>query len=91
MRSVPTQVPAAERARWLEELSDALNAAHQLMISLDLGREQQSEARELYLRIGAARFEVQSLRLSRSLHPRDEKGPEWTENLPWERRFGTAD
>ena len=85
MVRVPTEVPAVERARWLAELSDALNAAHELVITLNCHGERRAEARELYLRIEAARFEVQSLRLSRSLSQRDAKGPEWFDPPPWER------
>jgi hypothetical protein len=85
MFSVPAEEPAAERARWLADLSDALNAAHELLFDLDVGAQQRLEARELYWRIEAARLEVQSLRLSRSLMPRDEKDPEWSESIPWQR------
>jgi hypothetical protein len=78
------QVTAAERAIWLAELSSALDAARHLMRRLDLTADQHAEAIELHLRIEAARFEVQSLRLSRSLRPRDDDGPKWTESAPWE-------
>lgn len=81
MHSVPTEAPAARRARWLAELSEALNEAHQLLIGLDIRPEQRGEARELYLRIEAARLEVQSLRLSRSLNARENKGSERIEFL----------
>ena len=83
--SVPTEVPAVERARWLAEISDALNAAHELVMTLNWHGEQRAEARELFLQIEAARFEVRSLRLSRSLSQRDPKGPEWVDSPPGER------
>lgn len=83
MCSVPTEVPAAERARWLAEISEALNDAHRVLGQLQLSEEDEAEARELHLRIQAARFEVQSLRLSRSLNPREESDPKWTEPAPW--------
>lgn len=76
MCSVPTKVPAAERARWLAELSEALDQAHQVLAHLDLPVDRRAEAVELLTRIGAARFEAQSLRLSRSLNPRDQNDPE---------------
>ena len=82
MGSVPAQVPAAERARWLAEVAEALNDARQLLVGLDLPSESRAEARELYLRIEAARFEVQSLQLSRSLNPRNENDPKRM-NLVW--------
>jgi hypothetical protein len=83
--SVPIEIPAAERARWLAELSEALNGAHRVIRCLDLQSHQREEAIELYLRIEAARLEVQSLRLSRSLTPRQEIHPDWNELPPWER------
>lgn len=83
MCSVPTEVPAAERARWLAEVSEALNEAHRILSQLHLSQEDEATARELYLRIQAARLEVQSLRLSRSLNPREETDPRWTGPAPW--------
>jgi hypothetical protein len=82
--SVPTEVPPAERARWLAELSDALNDAHDLVVGLELRGEQRADALELYLRIEAARLEVQSLRLSRSVQPRHEATPKWMGSQPWQ-------
>lgn len=76
--SVPTEVPAAARARWLAEISEALNEAHQLLVELQLPAERRLEVRELFVRIEAVRREVQSLRLSRSLNPRAENGPKGT-------------
>lgn len=82
--SVPTEVSAAERARWLAELSDALNEAHRILTRLDLPQDHHDEACELHLRIEAARLEVQSLRLSRSLNPRKEIGSQRIELPPWQ-------
>jgi hypothetical protein len=76
-------VPAVERARWLAELSDALNGANRLLAQLNLRAEQHLLARELHLRIEAARLEVQSLQLSRSLRPREESDPKWIGFQPW--------
>ena len=81
MCSVPIEVPAAQRALWLAELSEALDCARRLLIELDIPSHRRAEARELYLRIEAARFEVQALRLSRSLNPRPDNGPDRT--YPW--------
>jgi hypothetical protein len=80
--SVPSAVPAAERARWLAELSEALDEARHLLINLDLQVEQRAEAHDLFLRIEALKFEVQSLRLSRSLNPRAQTDPNRTSCLP---------
>lgn len=76
--SVPTQVPAAERAKWLADLAEALNEAHGLVMSIDLSGDERAEILELYVRIEAARLEVQSLRLRPSFQPRRDFGPEWT-------------
>jgi hypothetical protein len=81
--SVPTEVPAAERARWLAELAEALTDAHELLHCLSFVAHEEALASELYLRIGGARLEVQSLRLSRSLNGRRETCPEWTEADLW--------
>jgi len=84
MLGVPAEMAAAERARWLADLSDALNQAHELLVNLDLDGKRRLEARELHWRIEAARLEVQSLRLSRSVTQRPEKAPEWIDSLPWQ-------
>jgi hypothetical protein len=84
MCSVPTKVPtAAERAQWLADVADALNSAQKLIASLNLNGERRADALELYLRIEAARLEVQSLRLSRHLQARSEIAPKWTGSQPW--------
>jgi hypothetical protein len=82
--SVPIQVPAAARARWLAELSYALDQTRDIMTRLDLNGGQRTEAIELFFRIEAARLEVQSLRLSRSLQPRRNTDPNWTGSVPWD-------
>jgi hypothetical protein len=81
MFSVPTEVPAADRAGWLAEVADALEQAHRLLFELDLENDATSDALDLYVRIEAARLEVQALRLSRSITPRARTDPNWT-NLP---------
>jgi hypothetical protein len=74
MCSVPIEHPAAENARWLAEISEALDAARDTLVGLEARLVDRQLASELYQRIEAARFEVRSLRLSRSitgrrLHP----------------------
>ena len=74
MCSVPIERPAAENARWLAEISEALDAARDTLVGLEARLVDRQLASELYQRIEAARFEVRSLRLSRSitgrrLHP----------------------
>jgi hypothetical protein len=81
---VPSELPATLRARWLAELSEALDDARQLLPRLPLS-DQRTLVEELFLRIEAVRLEVQSLRLSRSLNPREQSEPEWTFSAPWDR------
>jgi hypothetical protein len=90
MCGVPTEVPVAERARWLAELSDALGEAHDLVVGIELQGEQRADALELYLRIEAARLEVQSLRLSRSVQPRAELAPDRMGLAPWQPLGGNS-
>jgi hypothetical protein len=77
--SVPTQMAAAERARWFADVSTALDEARHILTTLSLPDEDYALAIDLHVRIEAARFEVRSLRLSRSSQPRDELSPKWTE------------
>ena len=76
MCSVPIEVPAPERAQWLAELAAALEEARLMLARLDAGVLSRAEAFELAMRIEAARLEVQSLRLSRSLRSRVEFDPQ---------------
>ena len=78
---------AAGRARWLAEVAAALDEARALLINPGLGTEPTREAVELYLRIEAARLEVQALRLSRMVRGPGETSPNRTES-PWLRRIG---
>jgi hypothetical protein len=75
VRSVPTDVRLAE-------LSDALNDAHDLVVGLELRGDQRTDGLELYLKIEAARLEVQSLRFSRAMLPWQEVAQKWTGSQP---------
>jgi acyl-CoA reductase-like NAD-dependent aldehyde dehydrogenase len=79
-------VPPAERARWLAEVAEALDAANELLHRLRLIEAESAIVDELYLHIEGARLEVQSLRLSRSLNARQQTRPEWSESGPWLQR-----
>ena len=77
MVRVPKDVSVAERARWLAELADALEDAHQVATEIGLAHLQHPDAVELRGRLAAARAQVQALRLSR---PDDRSGqvdPKW--------------
>ena len=62
---MPIEVSAAERARWLAELADALEQAERLVWSLDDLARTNPEMIELYGSLDAARAEVQALRVKR--------------------------
>lgn len=83
MTRVPIDVTATERARWLAELSEALEQTERLIWSLSDRPGASPEFRELYGRVDAARAEVQSLRFKRSAGPRPNIQPFWTEFAPW--------
>lgn len=83
MCSVPTEAPAAIRARWLAELSEALDSAQRLLAHLN-PVDSNSEALELNARIEAALFEVQSLRRGGQGMPRNEDDPKWTGFMAWQ-------
>lgn len=53
---------AANKARWLAELADAIESAQRLAWKLGTAPHPSPEARELYSRLEAARVEVESLR-----------------------------
>jgi hypothetical protein len=78
---VSSQEHAADRARWLAELSAALDDARRLVKQLgaDEGR---IEAVELYARIEAARLQIQAMRLMEPVAER-QLHPQWRENVPW--------
>ena len=75
---------AADKARWLAELSAALREARILVKELGAA-DGRMEAVELYAQIEALRLEVESMRLRRPSRSDTEIGPEWSE-LPWVRR-----
>lgn len=78
-----------ERARWLAELSAALNEARRLAEELGEG-EARTEAVELCSRIEAVRREVESLRFRQISPAEAQLGPEWIQLPPWQRRIDAA-
>ena len=79
---------AAERARWLGEIAEALEGARARVKQLGAA-EGRVEAIELYARIEAVRAEVEAMRRGRGAAAREMSSPEWSNNLPWQHRFGT--
>jgi hypothetical protein len=80
----PIEISAAERARWLGELSEALDSARAVMVRLELDPHGSVAAMELYLRIEAARLQVQALRLRRGEPADQQVDPNRTGIMPWE-------
>jgi len=81
VRRVTSQASAAERARWLAELADALQQAQLLTWQIGLMRGD-PRAMELYGRIDAALAEVEAAGLWRR-QDEIEDGPEWSCLHPW--------
>ena len=82
MFEVPNAGSAAERARWLAELADALDEARDLVRQLGI-EEGRIDAIDVAARIEAVRNEVQTMRLMRSSGGGQDFDPEWIKNIPW--------
>jgi hypothetical protein len=50
---------------------------------MELTEDRRALLIDLHVRIEAARLEIETLRRSRSLNPREELNPEWREFSPW--------
>lgn len=81
MHRASSESLAAERKRWLAELTEAIDEAQQLAwrISSDGSRP---EAMDLYVRLELARVEVESLRRSGWAELRQDLPSDWIELLP---------
>jgi cell division inhibitor SulA len=82
MVGVPNAESAAQRARWLAELADALDKARDLVRQLGI-EEGRIDAIDVSARIEVVRNEVQTMRLMRSSGGGRDFNPEWTKNIPW--------
>jgi hypothetical protein len=81
MCSIPVEVPAAARARWLAEVAETLEQAESLLNRLSHSGRHAALITELEMRLEAAKGEVESLRGRRQ--PCAESGPTWTNLPPW--------
>jgi hypothetical protein len=79
----PKETAAAERARWLAELSLALDETHKLASELGIPQMHNAEAAELWARLSAARAQVKGLRLGRSDGEMDDHDPKWRHPAIW--------
>lgn len=84
MFEVPKEGAATQRARWLAELTHALEEAQMLVWTICAQDGANLDALELGARLEAVRAEVRSLRVGRSESPEPNFSPEWT-NHPWDR------
>lgn len=80
---MPIPHSPAERGQWLAALDEGLSKAQKLLEELADSGCERPIAYDLYWRIAAARMEIQSLRSSRSLQPRESIDPEWRQSSPW--------
>jgi hypothetical protein len=83
VNEAPKDLSAAERSRWLAELSAALEEADQLAARLGLARMHSREAMELLMRLAAARAQAQALRLGRPDDRSGDTGPKWSNPPLW--------
>lgn len=81
MHRARNQAAARERARWLDELAQAIDQAQRLTWRLGVLEGDNEEARLLYARLEAAHSEVESLRFGDRLGVRNEIDPKWLEGL----------
>jgi len=89
MIQIPGEGPAAQRARWLAELSEALDQARYLMKALGAA-EGRLESVELYARIEAVRLEIEAIRLGRRYASREEFDPMRIGFSPPQGRYGNG-
>jgi hypothetical protein len=73
---------AADRARWLGELTEVLEEAQQLIWRLGVAELLEVDALDLLARLESARAEARSLRLGRLSDPIS--SPEWSDPIPWD-------
>ena len=83
---MPIEVSAADRARWLAELADALEQAERLVWSLGDLPSTNPEMIDLYGSLDAARAEVQALRVKRVATPPADLRPFWIKSPEAQRR-----
>lgn len=81
MHRARNQAAAHERARWLDDLAQAIDQAQRLTWRLGVLEGDNEEARLLYARLEAAQSEVESLRFGDWLDVRNEIDPKWLEGL----------
>jgi hypothetical protein len=84
---VSTDVTATQRARWLRDISDALEEAQDLVWQLAIAEARDVDALDLSARIEAARAEARSMCVSRVDRSSVQTDPKWSVLLPWARQL----
>ena len=79
----PAEALSVRRARWLAELSQALEDAEKLIWRLGVA-QRELYGLDLQMRIDAARLEVQALWLGRPERLTRNPDPEWSRSSPWQ-------
>jgi hypothetical protein len=79
---IPIESPPSEHARWLGELSVALDRAVELLPELILISRDRMEAIEVYARIEAARSEIHSLQACDWMPSGTEFSSKWRQFQP---------
>lgn len=74
----PDQAGAADRARWLVELAEAIDQAQRVAWALGIAEGDDPDAKELYGRLESVRVEIESLRHGRWTRGSTEFDPCWT-------------
>ena len=85
------QVGAAQRARWLAELADAIEEAQRIAWRLGISEGDDPDARNLYARLEATRDEVDSLQRGGWAGAQQQLDPIWMNLLAWHPGIGTPD
>ena len=80
---VPNDLAALRRARWLAEMSEALDEAHALVWQCDQEGVAGIDLLELMESIESARAEVRSFRIGRVRERSAQDAPEWIKHSPW--------
>ena len=80
------QRAAAERARWLAELAQAIRRAQRLTRSLAASHGESVEVLQLRVRLEAVELEVEEVRRGSRHLCRRQIDPKWTGLVPWNRR-----
>ena len=83
MQPSPETLTKIERARWLAELSRAIDEAQKLATVVGATEGKRRDAQELHAQLDAIRIEVEMLRRGRDTGARTEVDPEWIQILGW--------